>query len=73
MKKADFDAIFKSVQGEVLKEYSPETIKERLKKYENSDGKIPMENLSVEFFSMSMGYSTKLVYSVLSKMLDIEE
>ena len=73
MKKSDFDAIFASARSETLKEYSPEKIKERLSKYENSNGKISMENLSAELFFMNMDYSDKLIYSVLSKMLDIEE
>lgn len=73
MKKADFDAMFKSVQGELLKEFSPEKIEERLSKRKEADGKISYEELLAKFFFMNLEYSTKLVYSVLSKMLDIEE
>lgn len=73
MKKADFDAMFKSVQGELLKEFSPAKIEERLSKREDTNGKISYEKLSAAFFFMNLEYSTKLVYSVLSKMLDIEE
>lgn len=51
MKKADFNAMFKSVQGELLKEFSPEKIEERLSKRKEADGKISYEELLAKFFS----------------------
>lgn len=73
MKKEDFNLAFKSAQDEVLKEFSFEKIRERLNQHANSNGKISMEDLSREFFLMNMDYTTKLTYSVLSKVLGIEE
>lgn len=74
MKKEQFDKIFAEAKQELL-DSTAEQIAERLKHYQtDEDGNsISLERLAMFAYIESIAVSTKLLYSVLFKVLEIEE
>ncbi|HHX63139.1 MAG TPA: hypothetical protein GX707_20875 [Epulopiscium sp.] len=73
MDKKQFDKIFDSSVQEILRSDTQEQILETISKYSNDNGKLSNEQLAIFSYVESITKSKELLYSVLSKVLDIEE
>ena len=73
MDKKQFDKIFDSSVEEILRSDSEEQILERVSKYSNDKGKLSNEQLATFSYIESIAKSKELLYSVLSKVLDVKE
>ena len=73
MDKKQFDKIFDSSVQEILRSDTQEQILETISKYSNDNGKLSNEQLAIFSYVESIAKSKELLYSVLSKVLDIEE
>lgn len=72
MDKEKFDAIFNECVDS-LTPHSVEDINQKIKLYGENPDKISATNLAMFAYLESMDYSRKLIYSFLSKVLEVED
>lgn len=74
MTKNEFDKMFGEKYSEALMSvYSPEKVKEHLKKYSDENGKISSDDLFLQSLLLSADFTKSVLYSVLIDILGISE
>ena len=72
MTRKEFDAIFEQCKKEHLPA-DPAELQKKLNQFADKDGKISGQAMAVFLFIETMQYTNDMLYSVLSKVLDVTD